>query len=1122
MASTVVDLFERRVELAPGAVAVAAAGRELSYRDLALQAGRLARRLVQLGVGPEVLVALHLGRGLEMVAAMLGVLEAGGAYLPLDPAFPPERLEFMLRDSRARVVLCERRREPKLSSAALVLDVEEALADGEEAGPPGRAPAVHRALPENLAYVLYTSGSTGRPKGVQVPHRALVNFLLSMRERPGFTPRDVLLAVTTLSFDIAALEIFLPLIAGGRLVIAPRAATLDGAQLAELLKTSGATVLQATPITWKLLLQAGWQGDGRLRMLCGGEALPRELAHTLLGRGAALWNLYGPTETTVWSALARVAPGEGPVPIGRPIASTELLILDEELRPVPAGLPGGLYVGGAGLARGYLGQPALTAERFVPHPHGTRPGARLYRTGDLASSLADGQLEFLGRADHQVKIRGFRIELGEIESVLLEHPGVADAAVVAAPSKSGEKRLAAYLVARRGPPPDLGELRALAARRLPEHMRPAVWAFLAALPLTANNKIDRNALPPPAGLPDHRLDPDLEPPAAAALDPIEELVHAIWADVLEYGAVRPDDDFFAAGGHSLLAGQVTARLRAALGLELPPSILFEHPTPARLAREIETRRRAGSGLLPPLVPVGRSEPLPASYAQERLWLYEQLEPGGNAFNLAYAFRLRGKPSRAALTASLAEVARRHEILRTRIAGQDRPFQIVDPAPGHPPRPLPLADLSGLPLAAREHAAEGAAGALHARPFDLARGPLLRAALLRLAEDEHIFSLTIHHILCDGWSLGVLMREVTAVYAGCSSGSPPALPAPPIQYADFAAWQRGWLAGDRLEEQLAWWDRHLGRGCEPATLPADGRRPGGRVGEVRRAIPGELLQALLRLGREQGATLFMTLLAALQLLLHRYTGCERVVVGGLHANRGHSAVEELIGFFVNVLPLATEVRAEWTFRELLGRVRETALGAYAHQDAPYQKIVERVRPDRAAGRNALFQVMAVQQNVPPPLRLAGLEVTPWEPGEAPRRAAFDLTLSFILESRQLLVLLEYDQGLYDLATARRLISDFERVLRDIACDPAQLIAELPRLEADERRERARPDGALGLITAPAATAEDATDGALMDGALTAGESASAQQKSLSLQDQVAARRSQLSPKRLELLRQRLKK
>ncbi|MFL6293188.1 MAG: amino acid adenylation domain-containing protein [Thermoanaerobaculia bacterium] len=1064
---TVRELFEERARRAPDRAALVFEGRELTYGELDRRANRLAHRLIGLGVGPEVLVGLRLRRGIEMVVAMLGIHKAGGAYVPLDPGFPADRLELMVRDSGLKVVLTD--------------PLEEGL-DGTD----DSCPEV-RALPENLAYVIYTSGSTGRPKGVQVTHGALANFLLSMRERPGFRETDVLVAVTTLSFDIAGLEIFLPLVAGGRVVVASRETAMDGARLARLLEASGATALQATPVTWKLLLQSGWKGSPRLRMLCGGEALPRELARQLLESGAELWNLYGPTETTIWSAVARVEPGDGPVPIGGPIAATDLLVLDENLRPVPAETPGDLYIGGAGLARGYLGRPDLTAERFVPSPSGA--GARLYRTGDLARVTEDGQLDFLGRSDHQVKIRGFRIELGEIESVLLEHPGVKDAVVVAAAAKSGEKRLVAYLVPRE--PIDLSEIQKLLAGRLPDYMRPAAFALLDALPLTPNNKVDRRALP------EVRAEEPASAPAGRT--PTEEIVLGIWADLLETGAIGPDDDFFALGGQSLLAGQVTARLREALGVELPPGLLFEHPTPARLAAAVETR--SGARELPPLERVPRGGPLPVSYAQERLWLYDQLEPGSNAFNLGYAFRLRGRLSLEALDATLVEICRRHEVLRTRIVADGRPLQVID-AP--PRRLLAVADLSGLPAADRQETARQAIQALQSAPFDLARGPLLRAALVKLAQDDHAFCLTIHHIACDGWSLGVLIREVTVLYEAFCAARPSPLPDLPIQYADFGAWQRRWLQGDLLEEQLAYWAGRLG-GEGPALLPRDrpASRAGGALEAVRSTIPGEVLEPLVRLGREQGATLFMTLLAALALLIHRYTGQERVVVGTMHANRAHPAAEDLIGFFANVLPLRAAVDPGWTFRELLVEVRRSALQAYSHQDAPFEKVVERSRPDRQAGRSSIFQVMVVFQNVSiPPLRLPGVAVETFDLGRSAKRAPYDLSVSFVVESGDLLVWVEYDAGLYERTTAERLLAHFEQVLRGVAADPAQRLSGLPGAGAD---------GTLWL-----------TDPAVYEDAEEEGSRAVAQERSAALQDQVAARRSRLSDKKLALLKQRLRK
>jgi amino acid adenylation domain-containing protein len=1102
---TVRQLFEQRVAAAPRAIALSCEDRDLTYAELDRLAERLARRLARHGVGPEVLVGVHLRRGAEMVVALLAVHKAGGAYVPLDPGFPADRLAYMVADAGLAVVLSQRALAgtlPAGEAQVLWIEDEEPEAAAAELGAPASA--------AQLAYVIYTSGSTGRPKGVQVPHGALANFLLSMRDRPGLGERDVLLAVTTLSFDIAGLEIFLPLIAGGRVVIAPRAATLDGARLAALLESCGATALQATPITWKLLLQAGWRGNGRLRLFCGGEALPRELARVLLECGPELWNFYGPTETTIWSAIARVRPGGGAVSLGRPIAETELLVLDDELELVPPGTAGHLFIGGRGLARGYRGRPDLTAERFVPHPHGALPGARLYRTGDLGRLLTDGELDFLGRSDDQVKVRGFRIELGEIESVLLEHPQVQDAAVVAAEGQSGEKRLVAWVVPRQTPPP-AAELLDLAARRLPEYMRPAAVAWLDALPLTPNNKIDRRALSLLPLAAAAATAATAEP--AAARTPTEELVVGLWSDLLEVAALGVHDDFFAAGGHSLLAGQVIARVREALGLELPQSSLFEHPTAAAFARVLDAKLRPGAGdLLPALAAVPRDGPLAASYAQERLWLFDQLEAGSNAFNMGYALRLRGRLSIAALAASLQELVRRHEILRTRVvAPAGRPVQVVDPVPS---RLLAVADLRGLSASAGSAAASRAVIDLQSRLFALDRGPLVRAALLRLADEEAVFCLALHHILSDGWSLGVLIREITALYAAALAGRPSPLPELPVQYADFAAWQRGWLQGDLLEAQLRYWHERLGSGSPVAALPTDHAGSGGPVDRVADEIPAAVVSRLGELGRSQGATLFMTLLAALQTLLFRYTRSERVVVGSLSANRTHSATEDLIGFFVNVLPLDLRLDGSWSFRDLLGRVRQAALGAFAHQDAPYEKVVERVQPDRAAGRNALFQVMTVLQNVPlPELALPGIEVGAFTLERPPRRAAFDLSLEFVLDGGRLLLFAEYDTHVFAGPTVARLLDHLGRVLSDVAEDGGARLCDLPRLDPAESGRDLRPDGTLWL-TDPAAPASRQATGAEDRDAPEGG-------RATVFQDQVAARRSRLSDRQLALLKQRLK-
>ncbi|HEX8202153.1 MAG TPA: amino acid adenylation domain-containing protein, partial [Isosphaeraceae bacterium] len=808
-------LFEAQEARTPEAVALAFEGRALTYRALNARANRLAHHLRGLGVGPETLVGVCLDRSPEMVVALLGILKAGGAYVPLDPAYPPERLAFMLEDSRAPVLLTERHLRAVLPAAGaevVCLDSDAPGIDGQpEDNPAGGAAADH------VAYVIYTSGSTGTPKGVEVPHAALGNFLQAMRTLLGVTARDALLAVTTLSFDIAGLELFLPLIVGARVELVPREVAADGARLAARVDEPGVTFLQATPATWRLLLEGGWAGKPALTMLCGGEALPRALADRLLDKGAALWNLYGPTETTIWSSAARVEPGEGAVPIGRPIANTQLYVLDARLRPVPVGVTGELYIGGAGVARGYLRRPALTAERFVPDPFGKAAGARLYRTGDLARWRPDGSLDCLGRIDHQVKIRGFRVELGEIEAALLRHPAVRAAVVVAREDASGEQALVAYTVADPGAEIAAADLRRGLHEALPEYMVPSAFVALEALPLTPNGKVDRGALPPPGAA---RV--EAEGPYVPPRGPIEEALAGIWGELLGRDRIGVHENFFDLGGHSLTATQLLARLRDTFAVEPSLRDFLEGPTVAGLARLVERELTAGAGLeVPPIEPVGRDGPLPASFAQQRLWFLDQLEPGSAAYNIPVAVRLAGRLDVGALGRALAEVVRRHEALRTTFASEGGvPRQVIAPAQA---LALPVTDLTDLPESDRRAEALRRLRAEAARPFDLARGPLVRAGLFRLGEAEHVVAVTMHHIVSDGWSIGVLVREVAALYDAFRRGAPSPLPEPALQYADYAAWQRRWLQGEVLQTQLDYWAGQLA-GVPALELPADRPRP----------------------------------------------------------------------------------------------------------------------------------------------------------------------------------------------------------------------------------------------------------------------------------------------------------
>ncbi|MBW8874482.1 MAG: non-ribosomal peptide synthase/polyketide synthase [Acidobacteria bacterium] len=1035
--ATVHERIAARAREHPAAVAVTFEGESLTYGELEAGANGLARDLERLGVGPEVPVAVCVERSLELLPALLGVWKAGGAYVPLDPSYPQERLESMLADSGAPVLLTQRRLASLLTpGAAQVVHLDAGLprTAAADAADAGTAVAAGQA-----AYVIYTSGSTGRPKGVQVLHGALANFLDAMQGELALGAGDRLLAVTSLSFDIAGLELFLPLLVGAEVALCSREEATDGRRLRARLESGGITAMQATPATWRLLRDAGWQGDGHLKILCGGEALDPALAGGLAGSGGGLWNLYGPTETTIWSALARLDGGD--VTLGRPLANTEVHLLDRSSVLVPAGVPGALFIGGDGLARGYLGRPHLTAERFLPDPFSGRPGARLYATGDLARRRPDGRLEFLGRLDHQVKVRGFRIELGEVEAVLARHPGVRQTAVTAHPAGGS---LVAYVVTAGATAPSASELREHLRRHLPEHSVPSAYVVMEAFPLTPNGKVDRKALPAPGGA---------RPGAGerrAPRTPVEGILAGIFASLLGVERVGAEDDFFLLGGHSLLAAQVLTRVRAAFGVELPVRALFEAPRLADLAHVVEQRRRAGEASAPPPIQrADRSRPLPLSFGQQRLWFLDRLEPGSPLYNMPAALHLEGDLDVRALHGALAEIVRRQQALRTVYPAVDgRPVQRVTAAAVFP---LPVVDLRRAGPAGEELRRLISDDAV--RPFELSRGPVLRVTLLRLGEREHLVLFNLHHIAGDAWSLEILLRELSVLYAALTAGRPSPLPELGIQYADFASWQRSWLTGEVLAEQLRYWRQRLAGAPEALAISTDRPRsahPGDRGGSRPVRIPADLAGRLRELGGREGATPFMVLLSALQALLGRLAGQEDVLTGTTVAGRRRLEVEDLIGFFVNTLVLRTELSGGPAFGALVARVREESLNAFAHQDLPFEQLVEELQPDRSLGRTPLFQVLFAFAAEPRDgFALGSLRARPRATQTG--TAKFDLSLLLREEEGGWAGDLEYRAELFDAPTVERLARQVERLLGAVAADFGMRLFELPLLSGEERHQ-----------------------------------------------------------------------
>ena len=1047
------QLFEEQVAQTPDALAVSDDKTQLTYRALDQRANRIATRLQVLGVGPEVRVGVCMKRTVDSVAALLSVWKAGGAYVPLDPAHPWERLAFMIKDTRMPVLLTDRALRGDLHFGILDIPIicVEDLVDDASGASKETLPVVAKPHAHNLAYVIYTSGSTGAPKGVEIEHANLVNLITWHQRTYCVTPADRATQLANPAFDASVWELWPYLTIGASIHIADDETRLSPTKLWAWLTARQITLtFIPTPIA-EAMLHEPWPDECVLcAILTGGDKLHRPPEPTF---PCVLFNHYGPTENTVVTTWCVVPPASHPSvapPIGRPISNAQVYVLDRRREPVPVGVPGELHIGGAGLARGYLNRADLTAEKFITNPFSKDPGARLYKTGDLVRWLPDGNIEFLGRIDHQVKIRGNRIELGEIESVLGRHPSVREVAVTARSNERGKQQLVAYIVSSNGHSPSTHDLRDFLKRKLPDCMVPSAFVTLDAFPLTPNGKLDRNALP----------DPKLETGFVAPRTPTEEKLADIWRDVLGGQRAGIHDNFFDLGGHSLLATQVISRIRSAFEIALPFNALFEAPTIAELAERIGAA--PGDGRAPaPANAAGeisdrivRSEwrgEAPLSFAQERLWFLEQLEPGLAFNNIPIALCLEGSLNAAALERALNEIVRRHETFRTTF--ENRNGRPVARIASKGALSLVIHELSKLPEGERSAEARRLIAEEAQRPFDLTRGPLLRAKLVRLSADENVFVLTTHHIACDGWSMGVFWRELSSLYEAFVNGCPATLTELPVAYADFAQWQRQWLQGSALDGQLAHWKQQL-QGAQAALgLPTARSRPPMQSypGAAKYfALPAKLSESLAHMSRRENVTLFMLLLSAWQTLLHRYSGQDEILVGSPVAGRTRVETEGLIGLFLNTLVLRGDLSGDPTFRELLERVRQVALDAYAHQDVPFEKIVDALQPDRDLSRSPLFQVMFVLQNEPScPLGLPGLKVRPIQVHSG--TAKFDLMLSLEELPDGLRGFIEYNTDLFDESTIERMLGHFETLLAGIVADPGMRLSQLPILTLAERRQ-----------------------------------------------------------------------
>ena len=1055
---TLTDLFEQQAARTPEAEALICGNARLTYGDLEARALRVAEHLRALGVGNETLVGICLERSWEMVAGILGTLRAGGAYVPMDPAYPKDRLAFMLEDAKVRVLLTQRKlldSIPKTDAEILCIeDLNWASAttgreSAESEGSKARHSAVRSPRSTDLAYVIYTSGSTGRPKGVAIEHRSAVALVCWAKEVFSGEELSGMLASTSICFDLSVFEMFVPLSWGGKIILADNLLALPTLPAAKEVR-----LINTVPSAIRELIRVKGVPESVGAINLAGEPLATSLVDQIYRETSAqkVYDLYGPSETTTYSTFTLRKAGE-PATIGRPLANEQVYLLDSHMQPAPIGVPGELYIGGDGLARGYLGRPDLTAERFVPNPF--TPGARLYKTGDLARWRDDGNLEYIGRSDHQVKVRGFRIELGEIESVLKKQPSVREAVVIAREDKPGEKRLAAY-VETNEKIPTADELRRAIRDKLPEYMIPSFFVFLEALPLTPNGKVDRKALPAP------ELDRDTS--GAKFIAPRtedEERLAGIWREVLGLKGVGINDNFFDLGGHSLLAVQAVSRIRELFKVELPLMSLFDAPTIGMLADGLAANRwTATQDVMPSLKPVSREGHLPVSFVQERLWFLDQLAPGSHAYNVPLALRLTGRLNAGALERALNEVIQRHEVLRTTLAfADDNLAQVIAPSLA---LELKAIDLKNMPQESREARAQEIVNEEAQRPFELGRGPLLRASLIRLDETDHVFSIVLHHTISDGWSLAIFFQELEVCYNAFAAGKRvPQVPPLPIQYVDFAQWQRNWMQGKVLEGELAYWKKRLAGAPSKLELPADHAEPDkpDLIAAQRTLQISELISnQIAEMSQRQGATPFMVLMTALAITLHKWSAQKDLVIGTVVAGRNRREFEHLIGCFMNFLPVRTKLAGTETAQEVLAAVRTAVLEGQNHQECPFEKMVEAINPQRSLNQNPLYNVALLLQSFPAePFRGEGLRARAMP--VSMRAALLDLRFEACQGAAGTELICEYRTDLFDEATIEQLLRSYQQSLETLVREPQTRLSDFkvtPGLEAQARKARARKE------------------------------------------------------------------
>ena len=1039
------ELFESRAQERSDHAALVFGEQQITYGELNARANRLAHHLRACGVGPDVRVAVCLERSPELVVALLATLKAGGAYVPIDPGLPPERVSYMLRDSAPAALLTHAATTSALSletASFVVVDFEK---EGSWAhlDASNLAPSALGLDATNLAYVIYTSGSTGLPKGAMNEHRAVVNRLHWMRQAHEFSVHDVILQKTPISFDVSVWEIFGTLASGARLVLAQPEGHKDPRYLLEVIAREGVTILHFVPSMLRAFLDEPHVGGTSLRQaICSGEELAPELARRFAERfpDAALHNLYGPTEAavdvTAWRCDWRRDGAR--IPIGRPISNVQIYVLDERGRPTPFGVAGELHIAGVQVGRGYLNRPALSAERFVRDPFGEQPGARMYKTGDLACWRADGVLEYLGRNDFQVKLRGFRIELGEIEARLRTLPGLTQVVVAAILDGAEGQRLVAYYVGDASL--SATELRAHARTGLPEYMVPAAYVRLSELPLTSSGKLDRKALPLPERA--DMLSELYELPQGT----MEQRLASLWAGLLKVERVGRRDNFFELGGYSLSAVQLIGRVNRVLGIAVTISQLFDAPILSDFARVLERAPRREESKIER---VARDRPLPLSLAQQRLWFVAQLDKESSAYNVVNVLRIHGSLNRPALCRALERIVERHEVLRTRFVNQDGlATQVVAPAvQGGLVVEHDLRALTDV-----QHAVSELIRGVSSGAFDLELGPLIRCLLLQVADHEHTLVVVLHHIVSDGWSMGILVQELSTLYTAFDREQEDPLPPLAIQYADFSAFQRARLSGATQHDQIDYWKRALASAPAVLELPTDRPRPPAQshAGDMLSVeLDRDLTSRLKRLSQAHGTTLFMTVLSGWAIVLSRLSGQQDLVIGTPSAGRPWPELEPLVGCFVNTLPLRLGLADDLSVAELLGRTKAQVLAAQDNQDVPFEHIVEALQPPRSLAYPPIFQVLFSWQNTPAEeLDLPGLTVS--RDGAPLSSAQFDLTLDLEEVSGAVIGGLNYATDLFDRTTIERHVAYLQQVLQQMTWDPSSSLAELSPVTDAERR------------------------------------------------------------------------